>query len=159
MSLPHKASQHPRSSLNMGSKLKASKYQHQPGDRTYPWHSRRGKLSRHLIILIALGLNACIAGLALVVQWVDITVTDSSLPKIGSMKTTYSYKSLLAPGASLLGSINGFVSGAAIATLVTAYAKRRGLGRGISFDEIGSLSQLCESAYSQIAGFAADCRR
>jgi hypothetical protein len=74
------------------------------------------------------------------------------------MKATYSYKSLLAPGASLLGSINGFISGAAIATLVTAYAKRRGLGRGISFDEISSLSQLCESAYSQIAGFAVDRR-
>ena len=128
----------------MGGKLKASRYKNQNGDQGYPWHSRRGKLSRHIIIIVALALNACIAALALVVQWVDIIVTDSSLPKIGTMKATYSYRSLLAPGASLLGSINAFVSGAAIATLVTAYAKRRGLGQGISFNEIDLLSQLCE---------------
>jgi hypothetical protein len=131
----------------MKSYFKAPKAHAQGSGQPYLWHSRRGRLSRHLIILVALGFNACLAALALLVQWVDLAVTDASLPKIGRMKTTYSYKSLLAPGASLLGSINGFISGAAIASLITSYAKCRGLGRGVSFREIGFLSQLCESRY------------
>jgi hypothetical protein len=133
----------------MGHELKPTPMTHayKDGSHSYPWHSGRGKLSRHLLILIALFLNGCIAALALVVQWIDIPITDASLPTIGSMKTKYSYKSLLAPGASMLGSINGFISGAAIAALVTAYAKRRGLGQGISFNEIGHLSQLCECLF------------
>jgi len=130
----------------MGHELKPTPMSnaYKTGSQSYPWHSGRYKITRHLLILLALFLNGCIAALALVVQWVDIPITDASLPNIGSMKTKYSYKSLLAPGASLLGSINGFISGAAIADLVTAYAKRRGLGKGISFNEIGHLSQLCE---------------
>ena len=130
----------------MGHELKPTPMSqaYKTGSQSYPWHSGRYKLTRHFLILIALFLNGCIASLALLVQWVDIPITDASLPTIGSMKTKYSYKSLLAPGASLLGSINGFISGAAIAALVTAYAKRRGLGQGISFNEIGHLSQLCE---------------
>jgi hypothetical protein len=115
-----------------------------PDDHGYRWHTRRGKLSRHVLVLLALVTNACIAALALIVQWVNIPLTDAELPRIGSVGGHYTYKSLLAPASSLLGSMNSFLSMAAIAMVVKCYAKWRGIGKGLSLKQIGWLGKLGE---------------
>lgn len=125
-------------------KLQPTKHNSQPDVSSYRWHTSRASLSRHAIIILALFCNAVIAGLALVVQYVEIPISNADIPKIGSLTVKYTYSSLLAPAASLLGSISGFVTTTAVALLVNSYAKSLGLREGLTFRKIEHLSRLCK---------------
>lgn len=106
----------------------------------FKWHDRSNSWYLHGVVLTALVLNAIIAALAVVVQQKTILLPEF---KFTTGDTVVTLRWLLPALATVLGFIINFVSMAAFKLIVDTYAKKKGLGDGLSLKRIADLSKFC----------------